>query len=104
MKINIFRGISSYYNIIYSKFRISLKIIDEDKIYLWGITLKHTIMNTTEMEGKWNKIKGNAKQQYGIAVDDDSTYSEGTMDKLVGQIQESTGKAKEAIKKEIASW
>ena len=57
MKINIFRGISSYYNIIYSKFRISLKIIDEDKIYLWGITLKHTIMNTTEMEGNGIRLK-----------------------------------------------
>jgi uncharacterized protein YjbJ (UPF0337 family) len=61
-------------------------------------------MNDTEMKGKWNKIKGNAKQQYGITFNDDGEYCEGTMDKLVGSIQESTGKAKDAIKKEIASW
>ena len=68
------------------------------------INLNIKIMNSKEAEGKWNKIKGQAKQQYGITFNDDETYGEGTLDKLVGNIQESTGKAKEAIKKEIASW
>ncbi|MCW8979753.1 MULTISPECIES: CsbD family protein [Altibacter] len=61
-------------------------------------------MNSEQLKGNWNQIKGKAKQQYGIAVDDDSTYSEGKFDELVGRIQEKTGKAKEDIKKEVSSW
>ena len=61
-------------------------------------------MNSTELKGKWNKIKGNAKQQYGITFNDDESFSEGKYDEMVGKIQEKTGKAEDEVKKEIASW
>jgi len=61
-------------------------------------------MNNTELEGKWNQIKGDFKQKYGKVTDDDATCTEGKFDEMVGRLQEKTGKTKEAIKEEIASW
>ena len=61
-------------------------------------------MNSEQLKGNWNQIKGNVKQKYGVEMNDDETYSEGKFDEVVGKIQEKTGKAKEDIKKEIASW
>lgn len=61
-------------------------------------------MNTQELKGKWNQIKGNAKQRYGVVADDDEAFTEGKFDELVGRIQEKTGKAKEEVKKEIEQW
>ena len=68
-------------------------------------------MNSEELKGKWNQIKGNAKQQYGVTFNDDESFSEGKYDEMVGKIQEKTGKlidsnrkAKDEVKKEIASW
>ncbi|UAB81146.1 CsbD family protein [Marixanthomonas sp. SCSIO 43207] len=61
-------------------------------------------MNSEQIKGKWNQIKGNVKQKYGVEMNDDETFSEGKFDEVVGKIQEKTGKAKEDIKKEIASW
>ncbi|NND89087.1 MAG: CsbD family protein [Flavobacteriaceae bacterium] len=61
-------------------------------------------MNSTELKGKWNQIKGNAKQQYGITFNDDESFSEGKYDEMVGKIQEKSGKTKEEVKKEISSW
>ena len=61
-------------------------------------------MNSEQLKGKWNQIKGNVKQKYGVEMDDDETVSEGKLDEVVGKIQEKTGKAKEDIKKEIDSW
>lgn len=61
-------------------------------------------MNTTEIKGKWNQIKGKAKQQYGISFNDDEAFSDGKFDEMLGKAQEATGKTKEEIKKEIASW
>ncbi|MGB5943108.1 MAG: CsbD family protein [Leeuwenhoekiella sp.] len=58
-------------------------------------------MNDQELEGKWNQIKGNFKQKYGKITDDDTTYSEGKFDEMLGRLQEKTGKAKSELKKEI---
>lgn len=62
---------------------------------------KTNIMNDQELEGKWNQIKGNFKQKYGKITDDDTTYSEGKFDEMLGRLQEKTGKAKSELKKEI---
>ena len=43
-------------------------------------------------------------KQKDVEMNDDETFSEGKFDEVVGKIQEKTGKAKEDIKKEIASW
>jgi len=36
-------------------------------------------MNTDQLKGKWNQIKGNAKQKYGVEMDDEETFSEGKL-------------------------
>ena len=58
-------------------------------------------MNEDQFKGKWNQIKGEVKKKWAKLTDDDLKYAEGSMDKLVGRIQERTGDEKEAIKKEI---
>lgn len=60
-------------------------------------------MNTTELEGKWNQVKGKIKQKYGKLSDDDLSYSEGKFDEMLGRLQEKTGKSKEILKREIES-
>ncbi|EAP86133.1 MULTISPECIES: CsbD family protein [Croceibacter] len=61
-------------------------------------------MNQTELEGKWNQVKGDFKQKYGKVTDDDTTFADGKFDEMLGRLQEKTGKAKEELKKEIAEW
>lgn len=61
-------------------------------------------MNKTQLEGKWNQVKGEFKQKYGNVTDDDTTYAEGKFDEMLGRLQEKTGKQKEEIKKEIETW
>lgn len=58
-------------------------------------------MNTTEVKGNWNIIKGKLKQQYGDLTDDDLTYAEGKEDELWGRIQKKVGKTKDQILSEI---
>lgn len=61
-------------------------------------------MNSTELEGKWNQVKGDFKQKYGKHFNDDKSFADGKMDEVIGKIQEKTGKTKEAIKEEIEKW
>ena len=61
-------------------------------------------MNKLELEGKWNRIKGLAKEKYANLFDDDATYNEAQLEQIIGKIQEKTGQTKEAIEKEIADW
>jgi len=58
-------------------------------------------MNDLQIKGNWNEAKGKLKQKYGSMVDDDSLYAEGSVDKLIGAIQEKSGKSKESIKEEM---
>ncbi|MDG3583578.1 MULTISPECIES: CsbD family protein [Galbibacter] len=59
-------------------------------------------MNTEELKGKWNQIKGKIKQKYGDLTDDDLTFAEGKFDEMLGRVQEKTGKTKEELREEIA--
>ena len=57
-------------------------------------------MDKLEVKGKWNEIKGKAKQEYGDLTDDDLTYEEGQEDELVGRIQNKLGKTRD----EVVKW
>lgn len=61
-------------------------------------------MNTLELKGNWNQIKGKLKQKYGTLTDDDLTFTEGKEDELYGRLQKRLGKTKEEIKKEIEKF
>lgn len=58
-------------------------------------------MNTLELKGDWNIIKGKLKQKWGDLTDDDLDYVEGQKDELVGRIQKRTGQTREAVEKEL---
>lgn len=61
-------------------------------------------MNQTTMKGKWNQMKGDAKEKWGNLTDDDLQQIEGDRDKLVGKIQERHGKSKEEAEREVDGW
>ncbi len=57
-------------------------------------------MDKLELKGRWNELKGKAKQQYAELTDDDLTYEEGKDDELFGRIQTRLGKTKD----EVVEW
>lgn len=57
-------------------------------------------MDNLRFKGKWNELKGRAKQEWADLTDDDLLYEEGEEDKLYGRIQNRTGKTKD----EIRNW
>jgi len=61
-------------------------------------------MNADILRGKWNQIKGKAKQKWGKLTDDDLDRVEGSRDELVGVIQERYGKSRDEVEKEVDSW
>ncbi|HWB89498.1 MAG TPA: CsbD family protein [Acidimicrobiia bacterium] len=48
-------------------------------------------------EGRWDQLKGKAKQAWGDLTDDDLDVVEGDYDELVGKLEERTGETREAI-------
>lgn len=57
-------------------------------------------MDSLDLKGKWNILKGKIKQQYADWTDDDLLYVEGKENELYGRLQEKTGKTRE----EVNSW
>ena len=48
-------------------------------------------------EGRWDQLKGKAKQAWGDLTDDDLDIAEGNYDEFVGRIKERTGESREEI-------
>jgi uncharacterized protein YjbJ (UPF0337 family) len=60
-------------------------------------------MDKLELKGKWNEIKGKAKQSYANLTDDDLRYEEGKDDELLGRLQQKTGKTRDEVVKWLKS-
>lgn len=58
-------------------------------------------MNTDKIEGKFKEVKGDLKKKYAELTDDDLKYGEGEFDKMLGKLQQKTGKTKEELREEI---
>jgi uncharacterized protein YjbJ (UPF0337 family) len=56
-------------------------------------------MNTTEIKGNWNELKGKLKKKYAILTDNDLLYEDGREDELFGRLQKKLGKSKSELKK-----
>jgi uncharacterized protein YjbJ (UPF0337 family) len=54
-------------------------------------------MDTLQIKGAWNDIKGKIKQQYAELTDDDLLYEEGQEDRLIGKIQQKLGKTRDEV-------
>ena len=50
-----------------------------------------------DLQGQWNRMKGQVKQKWGHLTDDDLQISNGNIDQLVGRIQQKTGDARAQI-------
>lgn len=45
-------------------------------------------MNAYRLKGKWMQFKGDLKQQWGKFINDDVQQIEGSLDKIIGLLQE----------------
>lgn len=61
-------------------------------------------MNKDIIEGKWEQLKGKAKEKWGKLTDDDWTVVEGKRDQLAGRVQERYGYTREQAEKEVDDW
>lgn len=60
-------------------------------------------MNNEDLESKWDRIKDQVRQKYGIMVDDNQ-FEETKMNEAIKRIQEKTGRTKKQIEREIDTW
>lgn len=58
-------------------------------------------MNTLQIKGNWNIVKGKLKQKFARLTDDDLAYVDGKQDELIGRIQRRTGHTKEAVERAL---
>jgi len=61
-------------------------------------------MNWTQLEGKWDQLKGNVKTKWGKLTDDDMKSLDGKKDSLIGRIVERYGVLKEDAEKQVDEW
>jgi uncharacterized protein YjbJ (UPF0337 family) len=61
-------------------------------------------MNTDVLKGKWLQLKGSVKEQWGKLTDDDVDRVSGSMDRLVGVIQEKYGYQKQEAQKQVDAF
>ena len=58
-------------------------------------------MNSDQMKGKFKQFSGEIKRKWGQITDDDLRQAQGSMEKLVGKIQERSGDQREAIENQV---
>lgn len=51
-----------------------------------------------KMKGTWDKVKGEAKDTFGDATDNERMQAEGKWDKAKGEAKQKYGEAKDAFK------
>src|SRR5208337_4006422 len=56
-----------------------------------------SMVNTQELQGSWNRVKGRVKEKWGNLTDDDLQIHGGNVDQVIGKIQQKTGETREAI-------
>jgi uncharacterized protein YjbJ (UPF0337 family) len=57
-------------------------------------------MDELELRGRWNELKGKAKQAHGDLTDDDVRWEEGKDEEFFGRMQTKLGKTKD----EVVHW
>lgn len=54
-------------------------------------------MNTQEIQGRWEQIRGKVKEKWGQLTDDDLRIVGGNVDQMIGKIQQKTGEARGSV-------
>jgi uncharacterized protein YjbJ (UPF0337 family) len=57
-------------------------------------------MNSEQLKGAWNQVKGGVKEAFGRLTDDDLLQLEGSLDRATGVLQERYGYSKERAQQE----
>ncbi len=60
-------------------------------------------MNTTEVRGDWNELKGKLKMKFAILTDNDLMFKDGKKEEMLGRLQITLGKTKEELQKIIGA-
>lgn len=58
-------------------------------------------MNSLEIKGDWNIVKGKLKEKWSHLTEDDLQFVEGQHDILFGRIQKRTGETMDAVQKAV---
>jgi uncharacterized protein YjbJ (UPF0337 family) len=58
-------------------------------------------MNSTELKGNWNELKGKLKQKFATLTENDLLFAEGRKEEMYGRLQIKLGKSKEELSKII---
>lgn len=61
-------------------------------------------MNRDILEGRWEQLKAEAKQQWAELTDDDVSAVSAKKDSLIGRLQERYGLLKEDAESQIDVW
>lgn len=62
--------------------------------------MNQTTMNDATLRGKWNQLKGRVKEQFGQLTEDDLLKASGSVDRVIGVLQERYGYTKEQARTE----
>ncbi len=73
------------------------KLLINSQLYNIINTQINVVMNSTEIKGNWNELKGKLKQKYATLTDDDLMFAEGKEDEMYGKLQQKLGKTKEEL-------
>ncbi|HEX4913376.1 MAG TPA: CsbD family protein [Vicinamibacterales bacterium] len=61
-------------------------------------------MNDDILKGKWARLKGRIKEQWGKLTDDEIDELDGRRDQLVGKVQERYGIARDQASRDVDNW
>lgn len=66
--------------------------------------LRRCQMNSEQLEGKWEQVKGQIKEKWGKLTDNDLTVIKGKKDQLLGKLHERYGLGKEEAERELSGF
>jgi uncharacterized protein YjbJ (UPF0337 family) len=55
------------------------------------------MVNTQQLQGTWNRLRGEIKEKWANLTDEDLQLQGGNIDQVVGKIQQKTGESREVI-------
>lgn len=61
-------------------------------------------MNLEQLQGQWQQLKGQIRQQWGKLTDDDIALSQGNVEKLIGRLTARYGISKEIARDKLTTF
>jgi uncharacterized protein YjbJ (UPF0337 family) len=77
---------------------------DQTRNSFWNESSVGENMNWDQVEGKWKRFTGSARERWAKLTDNDWETIAGKKDQLVGRIQERYGVAKAEAEKQADEW